>query len=693
MQGPDSALRVFISYARADGSALAEDLKTGLEVAGFAPFLDRHDIAAGEDWEARLGALIEAADTVVFLVSPAAVRSERCTWEVKTAEDLSKRVLPVLAVNVPEVDTPESLRRRNYVKFTDGRSFASGLRELSLALRENVAWIREHTRLGELAARWRQRERPDDLLLRGAELEAARAWLSQWASPAPEPTSLHREYIGASEAAEHDRNSAERQRLEAIASAQVDRARALSRSRKILLIAAGLLVLLFAVTVWGRLRVRELDKKVTEEQQRVAFSQHETESFRQRVVERDRDVTLEQAKVDAERIRVAQARRESEVFRSQALALQREVIRERENVGLERARVTEARRNVAEFNQSVERLRAQVDSALSRLEQSSDPEVARQMRAISEQIAAARSNIRLSEHFTLEDLTQSESAGRRGIENAPDPEGFERLRHTALLLDRVRDTLGGCPLTITSGYRGPTLNRLLGSAPQSVHSTGYAVDFTCGQFGTAYQVARAIERSPVMQDIDQLFVEMGRWVHLSADPKKRRQVMTTYRSAQGLGRAMRLIEVDTDGRLLSESSALPQGMPAPTTPAQASSPTSTAKSSSTIDGQVRFAAGGTTIESNDARVTLDKLVERLREIKLEALVVVGHADASENEAERLSQARAEAAKAYLVGRGIPTERIYTEGKGANQPVADNGTSEGRAMNRRVELEALTLSAQ
>jgi TIR domain len=69
---------IFISDARSDSSALAEELVAGLELAGFRPFLDRHDIAAAEDWEARLGALILGADTVVFILLPAAVRSERC---------------------------------------------------------------------------------------------------------------------------------------------------------------------------------------------------------------------------------------------------------------------------------------------------------------------------------------------------------------------------------------------------------------------------------------------------------------------------------------------------------------------------------------------------------------------------------------------------------------------------------------
>ena len=49
-------LKVFISYSRKDSVAFADELVFGLELVGFAPFLDRHDIAAGEDWEARASA-------------------------------------------------------------------------------------------------------------------------------------------------------------------------------------------------------------------------------------------------------------------------------------------------------------------------------------------------------------------------------------------------------------------------------------------------------------------------------------------------------------------------------------------------------------------------------------------------------------------------------------------------------------
>src|ERR1700736_2930138 len=94
-------LKVFISYSRRDSSDFADELVAGLDLAGFAPFLDRHDIAAGEDWEMRLGGLIQQADTVVFVISPAAMKSERCVWEIDKALARSKRLLPVIYKPVP----------------------------------------------------------------------------------------------------------------------------------------------------------------------------------------------------------------------------------------------------------------------------------------------------------------------------------------------------------------------------------------------------------------------------------------------------------------------------------------------------------------------------------------------------------------------------------------------------------------
>src|SRR5262245_3372425 len=197
--GAGEKLKVFISYLREDSAAFADELVAGLEYGGFAPFLDRHDIAAGEDWEARLGGLITQSDTVVFVVSPEAVKSERCTWEVDRTLELSKRVLPVVFKSVPDHDIPEKLRRLQFVRFDTGHGVTRPLGQLSEALRQDIDWIREHTRVGELAARWQARGRPESLLLRGDELDVAKAWEARRKGAALEITESQHAFLRASE--------------------------------------------------------------------------------------------------------------------------------------------------------------------------------------------------------------------------------------------------------------------------------------------------------------------------------------------------------------------------------------------------------------------------------------------------------------------------------------------------------------
>ncbi|WBY01030.1 OmpA family protein [Ramlibacter tataouinensis] len=92
----------------------------------------------------------------------------------------------------------------------------------------------------------------------------------------------------------------------------------------------------------------------------------------------------------------------------------------------------------------------------------------------------------------------------------------------------------------------------------------------------------------------------------------------------------------------------------------------------------------------EGRAKLDDLVGKVKDINLEVVIAVGHTDAVGADAynQKLSVRRAEAVKAYLVSKGIEKNRVYTEGKGEKQPVADNKTREGRAKNRRVEIEVV-----
>lgn len=97
----------------------------------------------------------------------------------------------------------------------------------------------------------------------------------------------------------------------------------------------------------------------------------------------------------------------------------------------------------------------------------------------------------------------------------------------------------------------------------------------------------------------------------------------------------------------------------------------------------------------EGKAKLDDLVGKIKDINLEVIIAVGHTDSVGSDAynQKLSVRRSEAVKAYLVSKGIEKNRVYTEGKGEKQPVADNKTAEGRAKNRRVEIEVVGTRAK
>lgn len=132
----------------------------------------------------------------------------------------------------------------------------------------------------------------------------------------------------------------------------------------------------------------------------------------------------------------------------------------------------------------------------------------------------------LTTHFSLEELTASEIALRKGLDNTPDAETVENLRLLAGALEDVRRLLSA-PLIINSAYRSPKVNSALGGSviPPSAHMRGYAADFTAPQFGTPIEICRAIRDSGIK--FDQLIAE-GEWVHFAIDPRMRQMVLTAH---------------------------------------------------------------------------------------------------------------------------------------------------------------------
>ncbi len=144
---------------------------------------------------------------------------------------------------------------------------------------------------------------------------------------------------------------------------------------------------------------------------------------------------------------------------------------------------------------------------------------------------------------------------------------------------------------------------------------------------------------------------------------------------------------DCDGAVAAPAVAAP---PAPrAAPAPAPAPQAPAASKVTYAADTFFDFDKSVLKPA-GKAKLDDLVGKVKGINLEVIIAVGHTDSVGNDAynQKLSVRRAESVKAYLVTKGIEKNRIYTEGKGEKQPVADNKTKEGRAKNRRVEIEVV-----
>lgn len=135
----------------------------------------------------------------------------------------------------------------------------------------------------------------------------------------------------------------------------------------------------------------------------------------------------------------------------------------------------------------------------------------------------------LTAHFALEELCCTQ---HREFDNAPPAEIVDALRTTAARMEEVRRLLGGRVISVSSGFRTRALNRAVGGSRTSAHLSGHAVDFNCYGFGDPLAVCRVLAESPL--SFDQL-IEEGAWVHISFDPRLRRQVLTRREGGYGLG--------------------------------------------------------------------------------------------------------------------------------------------------------------
>ncbi|HEX4880294.1 MAG TPA: D-Ala-D-Ala carboxypeptidase family metallohydrolase [Limnobacter sp.] len=147
-----------------------------------------------------------------------------------------------------------------------------------------------------------------------------------------------------------------------------------------------------------------------------------------------------------------------------------------------------------------------------------------------------RQELMFHPEFCQKTLCHSDTALRCGLDNHCPEDLLDNLQRLSNLLGSIRESLGlpAGALKVNSGFRSAQLNAQVGGVPQSQHCLGLAADVICPALGTAHTLALAIAGSAC--EFDQLILEYGRWVHVSAAPASRparRECLSIYNTAEG----------------------------------------------------------------------------------------------------------------------------------------------------------------
>jgi hypothetical protein len=193
---------VFISYSRRD-KAFVEQLYGAFKNAERDPWIDWDDIPKGEEWWKAIQQGIEAADTLVFVVSPDSVASPVCRDEIEYGVKCNKRFLPIVwRDDFDPAQLHPAIASHNWIFFRATDNFDQAFQELLKALDTDLEYVRAHTRLLVRAIEWQNKGRDLSYLLRGSDLDEADQWFMHGAGKDPQPTKLQGEYISASRSAE-----------------------------------------------------------------------------------------------------------------------------------------------------------------------------------------------------------------------------------------------------------------------------------------------------------------------------------------------------------------------------------------------------------------------------------------------------------------------------------------------------------
>ena len=186
----------FISYSRKD-KQFVQKLYEALRQEKRDIWVDWQDIPPTAEWRQEIAEGIEAADNVIFVISPDFVASSECYKELEHAIKNNKRLVPIVWREVEANRVRLEVSKLNWIFFRESDDFHSSLQLLREALDLDLKYVKEHTRLLNRALEWKKRERNPSWLLRGRDLKEAEQWLAQ-ADQEPNPTQLHNRYLIAS---------------------------------------------------------------------------------------------------------------------------------------------------------------------------------------------------------------------------------------------------------------------------------------------------------------------------------------------------------------------------------------------------------------------------------------------------------------------------------------------------------------
>src|SRR5262245_60784674 len=184
---------IFISYSRRDG-AFVRQLHDRILARGRETWVDWEGIPPSADWMRQIREAIDAAEAVVFVISPDSLASGVCAQELEHAVAQNKRLIPVVCRDVDAAAAAASIARLNWVFFTAG-DFDRAFETLIEAVDTDLEWVQAHTRLLVRSTEWERRAREGSLTLRGTDLKAAERWLTESPNKSPHATEVQTRYI------------------------------------------------------------------------------------------------------------------------------------------------------------------------------------------------------------------------------------------------------------------------------------------------------------------------------------------------------------------------------------------------------------------------------------------------------------------------------------------------------------------